>query len=201
MRFGRPDADRLSFNAAISYARWADIQADLIDARGLPFTTNLGNGRIYGLEVEASWRATPALSFDASAFINHSALSAPDPAFAAADERALPNIARAGARAAGHFRTALSPRLTLALDGSVRYVGESHLGIGAPLDIDQGRFVDGQIGAASISAVSACRSTSTMSPTRAAIASRSATRSPSPARQQTTPLRPRTVRIGFDAQF
>jgi outer membrane receptor protein involved in Fe transport len=201
VRFGRPDADRLSFNAAISYARWADIQADLIDARGLPFTTNLGDGRIYGLEFEASWRATPTLSFDASAFINLSALSAPNPAFAAADERALPNIARAGARAAGHFRAALSPGLTLALDGSVRYVGESHLGIGAPLDIDQGRFVDGQIGARldfgrfglslDVDNVADARGNRFSFGNPFSVASR----------QQTTPLRPRTIRIGFDAAF
>jgi outer membrane receptor protein involved in Fe transport len=201
VRFGRPDADRLSFNAAISYARWADIQADLIDSRGLPFTTNLGDGRIYGLEFEASWRATPALSFDASAFINHSALSAPNPAFAAADERALPNIARAGARAAAHFRAALSPGLTVALDGSVRYVGESHLGIGAPLDIDQGRFVDGQIGARldfgrfglslDVDNIADARGNRFSFGNPFSVASR----------QQTTPLRPRTVRIGFDAAF
>jgi outer membrane receptor protein involved in Fe transport len=201
VRFGRPHADRLSFSAAISYARWADIQADLIDARGLPFTTNLGDGRIYGFEFEASWRATPRLSFDASAFVDHSALSAPNPPFAAADERALPNIARAGARAAGHFRTALSPRLTLALDGSVRYVGESHLGIGDPLDIDQGRFADGQIGARldfgrfglslDVDNVADARGNRFSFGNPFSIATR----------RQTTPLRPRTVRIGFDAAF
>ncbi|MEA3012527.1 MAG: hypothetical protein QOD42_1072 [Sphingomonadales bacterium] len=201
VRYGRPDVDPLSFNAAISYARWADIQADLIDARGLPFTTNLGDGRIYGFEFEASWRATPALSFDAAAFINHSALSSPAPAFAAADERALPNIASAGARAAAHYRAALTPGLTLALDGSVRYVGESHLGIGAPLDIDQGRYVDGQIGARldfgrfglslDVDNVADARGNRFAFGNPFSVA----------ARTQTTPLRPRTFRIGFDAAF
>jgi outer membrane receptor protein involved in Fe transport len=201
LRFGRPDTDPLSFNAAISYARWADIQADLIDTRGLPFTTNLGDGRIYGLEFEASWRVTPTLSFDAAAFLNDSALSSPNPAFAAADERALPNIARAGARAAGHFRTALSPGLTLALDGSVRYVGESHLGIGAPIDVDQGRFVDGRIGARldfgrfglslDVDNVADARGNRFSFGNPFSVASR----------LQTTPLRPRTLRIGFDARF
>jgi outer membrane receptor protein involved in Fe transport len=201
VRFGRPDADRLSFNAAISYARWADIQADLIDSRGLPFTTNLGDGRIYGFEIEASWRVTPALSFDASAFINHSALSEPNPAFAAAEERALPNIARAGARAAGHFRTALSPGLTLALDGSARYVGESHLGIGDALDIDQGRFIDGQIGAR----LDFGRFALSLDVDNVADAHGNRFSFGNPftvaSGRQTTPLRPRTVRIGFDATF
>jgi outer membrane receptor protein involved in Fe transport len=201
VRFGRPDVDPLSFNAAISYARWADIQADLIDTRGLPFTTNLGDGRIYGFEFEASWRPTPTLRFDAAAFINHSALTAPAPAFAAADERALPNIASAGARAAAHFRVALSPTLTLALDGSARYVGESHLGIGAPIDIDQGRYLDGQIGARldfgrfglslDVDNVADARGNRFAFGNPFSVA----------ARTQTTPLRPRTFRIGFDAAF
>src|SRR5204863_1716120 len=49
-------------DAALSFAHWADVQADLIDRRGLPFTTNLGNVRIYGVEANASWRVTSALS-------------------------------------------------------------------------------------------------------------------------------------------
>src|SRR6185503_7916637 len=95
LRLGRPGG-RFRLDAAISYAHWADIQADLIGPAGLPFTTNLGNGRIYGFELDATWRATPSLSLDAALFLNSSALTDPVPAFAAADERDLPNIAGAG---------------------------------------------------------------------------------------------------------
>ena len=48
VRVGRRGVDRLSFDAALSYAKWDDVQADLIDSRGLPFTANIGDGRIYG---------------------------------------------------------------------------------------------------------------------------------------------------------
>jgi outer membrane receptor protein involved in Fe transport len=200
LRLGRSD-DRLRFDAAISYAQWADIQADLINAQGLPFTTNIGNGRIYGLELDASWRATPSLTFDVAAFINRSALSEPEPAFAAADELDLPNIAGAGGRAAVHFRTDLSPTVSLALDGTVRYVGKSRLGIGPPIDIVQGGFADGQIGARldfgrfgvslDIDNVADARGNRFAFGNPFSVASR----------MQTTPLRPRTVRIGFDAEF
>lgn len=201
LRFGRPDRDRLSFNAALSYARWADIQADLIDARGLPYTANLGDGRIWGFEAEASWRLTPSLRFEAAAFVNSSALSNPVPAFAAADERDLPNIPGEGARAALHFETPLSSRVTLALDGAVRYVGHSQLGIGPPLDVGQGGYVDGQLGARlDLGHFGVSLDLDNIADARG---NRFAFGNPFSiaARDQVTPLRPRTVRIGFDAAF
>jgi outer membrane receptor protein involved in Fe transport len=199
-RIGR-SGGRLHIDAAISFARWADMQADLIDARGLPYTTNLGNGRIYGVEANASWQVTPALSLEAAAFINESALSHPDPAFAAAQDRDLPNIPGAGARAGAHVSTALSPSLSLTLDAAFRYVGRSHLGIGAPLDLVQGGFVEGQIGgrldfgrfglSLDVDNVADARGNRFSFGNPFSVADG----------QQITPLRPRTVRLGFDAAF
>ena len=173
----------------------------LTDARGLPFTDNLGNGRIYGLEANASWQVTPTLSLDAAAFINESALSHPDPAFASAQDRDLPNIPGAGARAAAHVRTALSPSLSLAIDAALRYVGRSHLGIGAPVDLVQGGFLDGQIGgrldfgrfglSLDVDNVADTRGNSFLFGNPFSVADG----------LQTTPLRPKTVRLGFDASF
>jgi outer membrane receptor protein involved in Fe transport len=201
MRLGRPDRDRLSFNAAFSYARWADIQADLIDSSGLPFTANLGDGRIWGFEAEASWRLTPTLRLEAAAFVNSSALSRPVPAFAAADERDLPNIPGEGARAALHFETPLGRRVILAVDGALRYVGHSQLGIGPPLDLRQGGYADGQLGArldfgrfglsVDLDNVADARGNRFAFGNPFSIAGR----------DQLTPLRPRTLRIGFDAAF
>jgi outer membrane receptor protein involved in Fe transport len=201
LRFGRRDIDRLSFTAAASYAAWADIQADLIDTRGLPYTANLGDGRIYGLEIEGSWRATSSLSVDIAGFLNDSALSNPNPPFADLDGRELPNIASSGARIAAHFGTDLSPSLSLALDGSVRYVGESQLGAGGPADVDQGDFVEGQIGARldfgrfglslDVDNVGDVRGNRFSFGNPFSLAEGT----------QITPLRPRTIRIGFDAEF
>lgn len=199
-RLGRAGG-RFHLDAAFSYARWADIQADLIDARGLPYTTNIGNGRIYGVEANASWQLAPGLGIEAAAFINESALSDPDPAFAAAQDRDLPNIPGAGGRAAAHLRTALSPRLTLAIDGSVRYVGRSHLGIGAPIDLVQGGFVEAEIGgrldfgrfglSLDVDNVGDARGNRFSFGNPFGVANG----------LQTTPLRPRTVRLGLDAAF
>lgn len=201
LRLGRRGADAFVIDAAISYADWSDIQADLIDARGLPYTTNLGDGRIYGFEFEATWRVAPWLSFDAAAFLNDSALSDPNPDFADADVGDLPNIANAGARAAAHFRTKITPTLSLAVDGSVRYVGESHLGAGGPTDLDQGGFVEGDIGARldfgrfglslDIDNVGDVQGNRFSFGNPFSLADRT----------QVTPLRPRTIRLGLDVEF
>jgi outer membrane receptor protein involved in Fe transport len=199
-RLGRNGA-RFHLDAALSYARWADIQADLIDARGLPFTTNIGNGRIYGVEANASWQVTPAFGLDAALFINESALSQPDPAFAAAQDRDLPNIPGAGARAAAHFRTALSPSVALGIDAALRYVGHSHLGIGAPIDLVQGGFVEGQIGGRlDFGRFGLSLDVDNVGDARG---NRFSFGNPFGVAQgrQTTPLRPRTVRLGFDIAF
>jgi iron complex outermembrane receptor protein len=201
LRFGRAGHDRFSVDASISYARWADIQADLIDARGLPFTTNLGDGRILGFEIEASWRATRSLSFDISAFLNSSSLSSPAPAFAAADERDLPNIADAGGRVAVHYSMTLSPTLSLQLDGAARYVGHSQLGIGPPIDIRQGGFAEAQLGGRlDFGRFGMSLDVDNLTDARG---NRFAFGNPFTVadRMQITPLRPRTIRIGFDADF
>ena len=200
-RWGRRDRDRLTLHAALSYASWTDVQADLVDPNGLPFTTNLGDGRIYGLEVEASWRIMPSLTLDAAAFLNDSALSSPRPQFAEAEERDLPNIARTGGRAAAHFRTDLAPSLALAVDGAVRYVGESHLGIGAPTEGEQGGYLEAEIGAR----LEFGRFGLSLDVTNAAEARGNRFSYGNPFSladgTQITPLRPRTIRLGLDTRF
>jgi len=201
LRLGRRGIDRLSFDAAISYAKWGDIQADLIDTRGLPFTANIGDGRIYGFEAEAGWRATHSLSFDAAIFLNDSALVSPRPQFAAADERDLPNIAAAGARAGARFETRISPSLALILESSLRYVGKSQLGIGPPIDIAQGGFVEAALGAR----LDFGRFGLSLDLTNAGDVRGNRFSFGNPFtvadRMQVTPLRPRTIRIGLDGEF
>lgn len=199
-RLGRPGGI-FQLDAALSFARWVDIQADLIDASGLPYTTNLGDGRIYGIEANASWRVTPSLSVGAAAFVNESALSHPAPAFASAQDRDLPNIPGAGIRTAAHFSTALSPSLSLAVDAALRYVGRSHLGIGAPIDLVQGGFVDARIGgrlafgrfgiSLDIDNLADARGNRFSFGNPFSVATG----------LQTTPLRPRTFRLGLDTRF
>lgn len=201
IRLGKPGTSPISFNAALSYAWWGDIQADLIDEHGLPYTTNLGDGGIAGIEMEASWQVTPRLRLDAAAFLNGSSLTGPAPAFAAVDETDLPNIAAAGARIGANFRAQLAEGTELSVDGAINYVGASQLGIGAPLDVEQGDYFNSQIGARiDLGRLGVSVDVDNLLDVRG---NRFAFGNPFglETRSQVTPLRPRTVRVGVDVAF
>jgi outer membrane receptor protein involved in Fe transport len=200
LRYGS-SAGRFSADLAVSRTRWSDIQADLIDSRGLPFTTNIGNGRIYAAEARAIWRPMPWLAFDASAFLSDSALDSPAPAFAAADERSLPNIPEAGARAGVRAERRLGASATLGIDASLRYVGRSKLGIGPPLDAPQGGYAEADFGLRL--GLGRVRLTLDVENAADARGNRFSYGNPFTVadRMQTTPLRPRTVRLGIDLPF
>jgi len=201
VRFGRPGIDRFTFEASASHERWSDIQSDLIDDAGLPFTTNIGDGRITSLEAKGSWRLTTMLTLDASLFLNNSRLAKPAPEFASANERDLPNIARAGGRLAASYQHRFNSSTTLTLDGAIRYVGHSELGIGAPLDVSQGNYLDTAIGGR----LSLGEWGLSVDVTNLADARGNRFSYGNPfgigLRNQVTPLVPRRVRLGIDVRF
>lgn len=83
---------RLRARAAVFVADWSDIQSDRFDARGLPFTANLGDGRNRGVEGEVEWRIG-AWALDGHAVINDPELTRPDPGFALGTDTRLPAVA------------------------------------------------------------------------------------------------------------
>jgi outer membrane receptor protein involved in Fe transport len=200
-RFGDANIDRFAASVTASGSWWKRIQADLIRPNGLPFTSNIGDGHVFGLEVQSAWRPTDALSLQTALFLNTSALDHPSPAFADADERDLPNVAEAGGRFGLAYRRRLSDGLMLNAGGSVRYVGHSTLGIGAPVDVLQGGFAEAALNAR-IGSDRAGVSLSVTNLTNVR-ANRFAFGNPFAieARDQVTPLRPRTFRIAIDGRF
>lgn len=200
-RFGDANIDRFAASATLSGAWWKRIQADLIRPNGLPFTSNIGNGHVFGLEGQVDWRPTNAFSLQAALFLNDSSLDEPAPAFIDADERDLPNVAEAGGRIGLAYRRPLSDRLTLNAGASLRYVGRSRLGIGAPVDVRQGGFAEAELNAR----IGSARAGVSLSVTNLmdVRGNRFAFGNPFAieARDQVTPLRPRTVRIAVDGRF
>lgn len=200
-RFGQRGRDPLWASATVSHAQWRNIQADLVDRRGLPFTANIGDGRIWGLEARIGWAPLAALTLDGGLFLNDSELRHPAPDFTSSDEAELPNIARAGGRIRATWRTRLSDRIGLTIDTAVRYVGKSELGIAPPLAIPQGDFTEASAGARlDFGRLGVSLDISNLSDSRG---NRFSFGNPFSVDQgrQTTPLRPRTVRLGFDAHF
>ncbi len=200
-RVGDPDRDRFSAALAASHARWEDIQADLVDAQGFPYTDNIGNGTIWGVSGKARWRPLDGLQLDAAGFWNNSRLTQPAPGYERAEDNDLPNIARWGGYLGLAWTREIAARTRLILRGNARYVGRSFLGVGNRLDIAQGKYVDtgfdvrlerGAVGL-TVGATNLFN----------ADQNRFSYGNPFTVMQgrQETPLRPRTVRIGLDAAF
>jgi iron complex outermembrane recepter protein len=201
VRFGDREHGKFSAAASFSYGRWKDIQADLIDNTGLPFSSNIGSGNVLGWEASATWRPLTGLTADASLFLNDSTLSKPAPGFGQIRKNELPNIADLGVRMAIRYVQPLAGDMSLALDASGRFFGRSRLGVGPTLSIPQGRYVDTAVGAR----VGTERAGVTFDLTNLLNLAGNRFSLGNPfgvmSGQQITPLRPRTIRIGFDARF
>lgn len=151
LRFGGTEGGslrRLSGGVTASYSNWRAIQADLISADGLPYTTNIGRGRIYGLEANILWRPVDSLSLDGALFVTDSALTDPSLGLKDSDSNALPNVAKAGGRASVAWMRPLSDKLDFKLNGTVRYIGGSNLSTIPPLDLEHGETVQVDMSAA-----------------------------------------------------
>ncbi|PZU08404.1 MAG: TonB-dependent receptor [Sphingobium sp.] len=62
-------------NLGISYARWKDIQADLIDRSGFPYTATIGRARIWSVEAGANWSPTPRWDLGGSLLYSYNRIS------------------------------------------------------------------------------------------------------------------------------
>ena len=186
----------LSFTAGLSFARWRDIQADLINRRGLPYTMNLGDARITAVEGTADW--TPIRGLHASGSFLYTA------------NRITGTLASSSSPA--HRRLPETPPLAVALDASYEWsagaaymfsigasatrIGRSVLGAGDFLDISQGRYTTfGARAGWRYGHVEWSLTGENLGDTRADVF---AFGNPFTltARDQSTPLRPRTVRLG-----
>ncbi len=205
VRHGSAGRDPFDLAISLSATRWTDIQADYVDAGGLPTTDNIGNGQIYSLSVNGGWRPAKGLRLDFALTWNDSRVTDPAPAFAASfvtgRQSRIPNVAQIAARAGVDYRTALSDRTDLRLSANGQYIGRSRLGIGPVLGDAQGDYFD--------SALTARLGWPgfgfTLGITNLAdtVGNRFAIGTPfvDNGAGQVTPLRPRTVRLGLDAQF
>ena len=201
VRYGRTGSGAFDVSATVAYTRWNDIQADTISPFGFPTTANIGDGRIYSLEVRAGWRPLPGLSLEAAALFNDSQVVNPFPGIMIQPNFPLPNVADVGARAAVDYQMPLAPDLDLRLGASIRYVGDSVLGVGPVLGEKQGEVTDIGLGARLEHGPHAF--TLNLTNLLDEAGNRFAMGSPFTLIEnpQVTPLRPRSVRVGWQFAF
>lgn len=200
VRMFRSGPTGLAGYAAVSYARWTDIQADLLSVNGFPFTANVGDGRILTFEAAADWAVTRDIRLRGAFVVNRSRLIDPTPEFVSSDERPLP----ASPSLTGMGRAAWAHKYgshELRADIHMRYVGRSRLGVGPQLDIPYGNFFEtGATGAIAFKRVELSLGIDNLLDAKG---NRFAIGNPFAiaARDEATPIRPRTVRLGLSTTF
>jgi iron complex outermembrane recepter protein len=204
LRRGMPGYDLFAIAASAAYTNWRNIQADLTDRRGLPTTTNIGDGRIYTMEGRIVVTPATGFSIDASVIYNDSLLSQPATYLRTLSYEgrslSLPNVASLGGRLATNYRLMLDNGDAIQMSASARYVGKSRLGVGPIFGREQGDYVD-----------TALSGSWTHGPVRYAIdvtnlldsaGNRFALGTPFDLNgDEYTPMRPRTVRVGVEFRF
>ena len=134
-------ADGLRASITFSYAHWENIQADLVDMRGLPYTANIGSGRIWAAEASLQWRPIAALGVTAAIFANNSRLTDADQSVSGNQSQELPNVPHLGISGKADFRQPLWGAWRLDVSASARYTGHSRLGPRPHLYIQQGDYL------------------------------------------------------------
>jgi len=222
-RHGRAGSGPFDVAASVAYTRWQDIQADFIDSAGFPSTANIGDGRIWTATLTGGVAVTPNMRIDAGLTYNDGRIDEPNallftrvapvlgiPGFSGRLEdlpaallehiTEIPNIARFSGRIGFDYRQPLGGELELAAQGWANYVGRSRLGVGPELGEAQGDYLDTgltvRVGREDVGVTLGLTNLTDEEGNRFALGTPFAI-----GRDQLTPLRPRTVRIGLDAAF
>ncbi|GGY98983.1 TonB-dependent receptor [Novosphingobium colocasiae] len=215
-RIGRADSGPFDLATSISYTRWDDIQADFIDGAGLPSSANIGDGRVWSASLSGGVRLSPGLRVEGGVTVNRSKIDRPSVSallpmlagLAYSDQltalytrtRQVPNIAQVSGRLGLGWTRPVTQELALDIHGWASYVGRSRLGVGPELGEAQGDYLDSgftvRIGRADAGVTLGVTNLANRRGNRFSLGTPF-----SVGREQVTPLRPRTVRLGFDASF
>ncbi|VWX48846.1 TonB-dependent receptor [Novosphingobium sp. 9U] len=219
-RHGRPGVSPFDLAVSISFTKWRDIQADFIDSSGLPSTANIGDGTVWSASATGGVALARGLRLEAGATWNRSQIDEPSAQIIALVARSLPapfsgsalvdavaarsmqvpNIAQFSGRAGLTWDREVGQDLRLTGNAWASYVGKSRLGIGPELGEAQGDYFDSgadvRIGTERIGVTLALSNIANTLGNRFSLGTPFGT-----GRDQETPLRPRTLRLGFDARF
>jgi iron complex outermembrane receptor protein len=132
----------IAASASVSYARWIDIQADLVNRFGQPFTANIGNARIQTIEGNIDWIPMPGLRATAAFLFTHNRVTGPLADLSPPAHRRLPDTPPFAGNLDLFYKWSIGTDSELRLGATANYVGRSVLGTGDLLDISQGQYMN-----------------------------------------------------------
>jgi len=131
----------ITFSGSASYAHWVDIQADLMNRRGAPYTANFGNARIFTLEGNVDYVPIPDLHLTTSFLYTSNTVSGPLADLSLPQNRRLPETPPFAGSVALTYKWSAGEGGMWSAGGDATYVGRSVLGTGDVLDISQGKYL------------------------------------------------------------
>ncbi|WBO21732.1 TonB-dependent receptor [Sphingomonas abietis] len=201
--FRARDLGRAKFHlsATAAASRWRDIQADSLDGLAIPHVANIGYGRVQSLSFDVGATPFPGIDLTASGFRSWSKLTTVGPSVEGPLMGPLPNVARYGAVMAVEYRHRIAAQSEIGLGVRGKIVGPSMLGIGPELSLPQGDY--GTLAASA--SLTIRRATVTLDATNLLDARGNLFALGTPftlaTGHQSTPLRPRTLRLGVATSF
>lgn len=194
-----PDA-RWRLEASTGRLDWTDIQSDVVTAGGDLVTGNIGDGRIVFLSLRGDWRPTDRLTLSGGVFVNDSVLRTAEVGLVVGRHGDIPNVAPASGQASLDWGPHPFAGRALTLSGDFRYIGRSRPGLGLGLDTPQGGYVDAELTAR----LGDDRGALVLSVSNPFDVSAARFGLGSPYRLtdgHVAPVRPLSVRLGFEASF
>jgi len=191
---------RWSAEASVGYLDWRDIQADTVTIGGDLVTANIGDGVVRFVQLKAAWRASDRLHLSGGAFANHSRVDLAGVGAIGVDGGVIPNVAPFGGQLSLDYGPVSLGGLPLSFGADLRYVGRSQLGLGPGLDTPQGDYLrtelSARLGDARRALVLRVSNPFDVRATRFGLGSPYQLFDP-----HVAPLRPLTIRLGFETAF
>ncbi len=191
---------RLTSHIALFEAIWRNIQSDQLLPNGLPFTTNIGDGRNVGLESELNYRQG-GLSLGGEALFNGPELVKTVNGYRGRPDTGLSVSPDISGAVFGSYDWTYNASVRLRLNGRVSYIGTSNLALAGASSPKMGGYMVGRV-SLEASYKRWCLTLAVDNPT-GTIGNSFAYGNPfsSKATQQITPLRPVTTSLGLAVSF
>ncbi len=119
--------NRAKVNISAFYLQWREIQTDQILPTGFTFVGNAGDARNFGVEIEATARPSPRLEISGAFFWNDPQLTEANPFLNAEKGDLLPNIAEMTASFGATYEVQLTGGWSASANATYSYVGTSVL--------------------------------------------------------------------------
>jgi outer membrane receptor protein involved in Fe transport len=138
---------RLNVRGAVFFDQWRNIQTDQYRPSGLPYTANVGDADIAGVESELDYDFPFGLSLQLNTLFAQSRITRANSDYAPQVVSALPTVPRFSGGLLAVYQHPLPRNLTLRLIGETGYVGSSAISFDASKTTRMGEYAQTRISA------------------------------------------------------